>query len=470
MRKHGWFRPHVRGLTAISSTTLREGVGVSAPDFYEDDMTVAFDSIFGALESDRSASLLLLGDSTGNEVDDWFYRMLDEKIAPRFSDLHIMHRLWSDAAQDYSLPTEVQSAASGQRYLTSSDGTEATVRQADMAVSAGTDLEVTIDVSIPDWTPGTDCRLCGVWTTTGNQRSWMVVAYNTGVIQYFWSPDGTNSNNVLSSPHGIANGARKRIRVRHDVNNGAGGHTITIDVAEPNSDTWTNVYNTATGAGTTAVYASTGPLEIFKAGGSFGSSGAKIYDLDLRNGIEGARRSPVMIEDFRAADATKVTPGGAPTLYVYNGSHAGSDISYHDDSLRRARITPMASVQAIFLNHAQNVAFSYASLKQFGTVWATWVDNVRALCPTASIVALNGNPRDPAGTTGPDSLLYQVHAVLGVLQTKGVPVINTQRAYQRALDRGAAFSDLISGVHPTKPAGVNVWLDEVWRLAQQRLS
>lgn len=28
MRKHGWFRPHVRGLTAISSTTLREGVGV----------------------------------------------------------------------------------------------------------------------------------------------------------------------------------------------------------------------------------------------------------------------------------------------------------------------------------------------------------------------------------------------------------------------------------------------------------
>lgn len=28
MRQHGWFRPHVRGLTAISSTTLREGVGV----------------------------------------------------------------------------------------------------------------------------------------------------------------------------------------------------------------------------------------------------------------------------------------------------------------------------------------------------------------------------------------------------------------------------------------------------------
>lgn len=27
MRKHGWFRPHVRGLTAISSTTLREGGG-----------------------------------------------------------------------------------------------------------------------------------------------------------------------------------------------------------------------------------------------------------------------------------------------------------------------------------------------------------------------------------------------------------------------------------------------------------
>ncbi len=27
MRQHGWFRPHVRGLTAISSTTLREGGG-----------------------------------------------------------------------------------------------------------------------------------------------------------------------------------------------------------------------------------------------------------------------------------------------------------------------------------------------------------------------------------------------------------------------------------------------------------
>ncbi len=31
MRKHGWFRPHVRGLTAISSTTLREGGGGYSP-------------------------------------------------------------------------------------------------------------------------------------------------------------------------------------------------------------------------------------------------------------------------------------------------------------------------------------------------------------------------------------------------------------------------------------------------------
>lgn len=86
MRQHGWFRPHVRGLTAISSTTLREGGGDIITSIFADG-TDGFYFDFSKTDRLFQAQGGALADSAGENISvgleshAWAGRTLAAQIA-----------------------------------------------------------------------------------------------------------------------------------------------------------------------------------------------------------------------------------------------------------------------------------------------------------------------------------------------------------------------------------------------------
>lgn len=63
----------------------------------------------------QDATLLLLGDSTGNEETEWFYRTV-QALAAQFPAYTVTYRLWADGTQSYAAPVTLQ-AGTGSRTL-----------------------------------------------------------------------------------------------------------------------------------------------------------------------------------------------------------------------------------------------------------------------------------------------------------------------------------------------------------------
>lgn len=56
-------------------------------------------------------TLTVLSDSTGNNTSDWFYRFVNTKLAPAFTDYYITYRLWNDGTQGYDAPVFFNSSS-----------------------------------------------------------------------------------------------------------------------------------------------------------------------------------------------------------------------------------------------------------------------------------------------------------------------------------------------------------------------
>ena len=55
-------------------------------------------------------------------------------------------------------------------------------------------------------------------------------------------------------------------------------------------------------------------------------------------------------------------------------------------------------------------------------------------------------------------------------QRLNIGCVDTYKAFQLAVAGGATIADLVSdGIHPTAPAGVNVWLNEAWKQLAREL-
>ncbi|MGW1463836.1 carbohydrate binding domain-containing protein [Streptomyces sp. NPDC002308] len=133
-------------------------------------------------------------------------------------------------------------------------------------------------------------EVVGKYVTTGNQRSWRVVIWNSGVVEFLWSPNGTSTVLHTSSvPAPFAPRQRGAIRVTLDVNNGLGGYTVTWYTAPTLSGPWAALGDSVvTTSGVTSIYASTAPLEvgnILVLGYETGAG--RVHGVEVRSGIGG---------------------------------------------------------------------------------------------------------------------------------------------------------------------------------------
>ncbi|URM90424.1 hypothetical protein LUW75_10915 [Streptomyces sp. MRC013] len=167
------------------------------------------------------------------------------------------------------------------------------------------DLDVRIDLSPETWAGGpweTDAiELIGKYRLTSNQRSWRMVLVNNGKLEFVHSTTGSDTHFWQSEPVPHVAGHRGAVRVTLDVNNGAGGHTLTFYTAPSIAGPWT-VLSSETRSGTTSLYASTSPLEVGDLSAlAFEAIGRRIHAAEVRNGIGG---TVVAAPDFTAR-----TPG-----------------------------------------------------------------------------------------------------------------------------------------------------------------
>ncbi|MFJ2200848.1 hypothetical protein [Streptomyces violaceusniger] len=119
-------------------------------------------------------------------------------------------------------------------------------------------------------------------------KAWMFGA-KKGSLYFEWTADGSTVNSVYSTaPLPAGPNARMAVRACFDVDNGAGGYTVTFYTAPSISGTWTQLGEPVTGAGTTRIYDSFASVTVgSQTSFALTPSRGKVHAAQIRNGING---------------------------------------------------------------------------------------------------------------------------------------------------------------------------------------
>jgi hypothetical protein len=155
------------------------------------------------------------------------------------------------------------------------------------------DLDVRVEVSLDDWDPTQAITLAGKYDTAGNQRSWLLAVGGTNrELLLRWSADGAGYLQFGSTvPIPVSPSGRIALRSTLDVDNGAGGRTVTHYTGPGIAGPWIQLGAAGVTAGITSVYAGTAPLEagdvLGADAGVFFPPVGGIHALEVRSGIGG---------------------------------------------------------------------------------------------------------------------------------------------------------------------------------------
>jgi hypothetical protein len=424
-------------------------------------------------EGIEPACLLLQGDSTGNEVTDWFYLAM-QKLAVKYPGYTFQQRLWNHTHQNYSgAVNTIQTGSNGDAYSTTTVDAGWTLNDAEALRITG-DLDVIVKVAATDWTPGMGQVLASKFGNAGD-RGWALGVSNTsGKINLWWSANGTDllggEGSALESSVAptIADGSPLWIRCTLDVDNGASGHDIKYYTSSDGA-TWTQLGTTRTGVGTTSIFASTATMNVGRRAGGGGFVG-KVYRAIIRSGIDGKIiASPDAGLGFPPGTTTmKDAEGntwtipsasgvGSPMVLLLNSSCAGQGVAYSADVARFALQTPIEP-QLSFINYSHNEADAEVTyqteVEALATALLTKYTNTGVVCVTQ-------NPQHSPRTVAN----INAHAI----RNRQIALTAAKNDYG-LIDCYRAIAELNSiatyvqgdGVHPTV-AGFSVWANEAYK-------
>ncbi|MCX5197231.1 hypothetical protein OOK31_25590 [Streptomyces sp. NBC_00249] len=210
-------------------------------------------------------------------------------------------------------------------YLpTGTAGRAATPDHASLDVTG--DLDLRVEVTPSAWGGVTTS---GAWELAGKyglagQRSWLWDFTDLGKVQFFWSVDGTALVNDITPSISLPVGSRAALRVTLDVNNGAGGYTVTHYTAASIAGPWTQFSQTVTTSGTTSIFNSTASVEVGDvAWVGFADRSRRFHAFEMRNGIGGSVvANPVFTA--QASGTTSFTDAAGRTWTTADGGEITS--------------------------------------------------------------------------------------------------------------------------------------------------
>lgn len=163
------------------------------------------------------------------------------------------------------------------------------------------DIDIRFDAYLDSWRDSME--LVTKYKDSTNQRSFWFGLSATGKLFMITSVDGTATIVSGSSQAVPITSGRLAVRCTVDVNNGAGGNTVTFYVSDSLAGTWTQLGTAVVNAGTTSIFNSTTPVYILDSPDSttFGSIiHGRVYGAKILNGIAG---SVAASPDFTAQTA-----------------------------------------------------------------------------------------------------------------------------------------------------------------------
>lgn len=407
-------------------------------------------------------SILLLGDSTGNETTEWFYQLCSY-LAAQFPAYRTTYRLWNDTTQAYDAPTTLGAGSGVDRYATITASSSQNLQCPDSAATSPTgDMSVRCRIRLSDWTPSSTTDIAGKIGSAGN-RSWWFSITTSGFVQFNYSTDGTATANKTSSvATGFADGATGWIRADFATATGNVTFYTAPDSADP---AWTQLGTTQTGSGATPIFDSTSTTQfVGRTGGTWTATGGRAYAMQVYSGTAlvidmNLGTAPNGATTFYDHTGNVWTIAGAPALTgdielaAFNASVAGQNVSYANDGTRFPKLTPYpADVSMISYGHNEGTGLTYAG-------YSTLTTALLAKWSTTGIVPVLQNPETTDGQTQAhiDAHAIRMDVVASLASVNQWPVVDVYRAM---IDDGRALSELIDdGTHPSAE-GEALWFAE----------
>lgn len=402
----------------------------------------------------QSVAIQVLGDSTGNDGDEWV-ALWSQQLAAAYPTWSVHRRLWDDATQAYGQPTVVSTGTAGARYMDCATG--AATRQWPAAASQHLSgvIDVRIKATLSDWSPPTQAILAGR-SGSGGTRGWYFLINTAGVPAFVYSVDGTALVTVFATvPAAIADGSTSWVRAVFTPDDGAGNKT-TAFYKSTDGVTWTQVGTTVTTAGAVTLF---NPTSIgYQIGGvadAVAPIQPRIHEVWISGGGSSAPVVPVLPELWPRVNATSAQIVGAPVLTIVNGSMPGAGISYLGDSTRLPKMTPPFGQVLTILSDSHN------ETSKTGDYWVstydTWRAQVQARLPGAPTVLIAQNPELPASTWSQEHDRRRAD-LLAYARAQRLPLLDVYGAFTAV--SGWETSHMLDSIHPN-PTGSALWMQTV---------
>lgn len=422
------------------------------------------------------ARWVVMGDSTGNETDEWVY-LTAQALADRFPDHAHNHRFWNDTDQQYDQPTVIATGTDGLRHIdTGAAATSMRLEIDDSAASSITgDIDVRVKIDFHGVALTSSADLCGKFGSAPN-RSWRFnVGASAGKLAFAWSEDGTTERSKTSSvnaPAAVYDNGPVWIRATLDVDNGADGCDVDFFYSANGTD-WAQIGDTVTTAGTTSIADTTAKTQFIGRGAGAlqqQSTDFSFYEMEVYGSLDGTNRvvdidvgAMFLRDDDGAATSTfyddmgnavtvtyhnSSTIVGAPRMAWFNGSKSGATLDYHYDETRYPKLI-CGSADMAFISHSHNHA---GNVTTFQAAYKTLTDLLVASNAYMAIVCTLQNPRiNPA--TYIKEHAARMPQIAQFAASQGFALVDT------FADFGDSNLDP-DGLHPSANGGA-VWRDRV---------
>lgn len=206
----------------------------------------------------------------------------------------------------------------------SSDHRASTADHASLDITG--DIDVRFEGRLDTWSPNEVTTLMGKYLEPSDQRSWQLVL-DRGYLQLMWTTAGnlgTLRSSTSTERLNAAPGSKLAVRATLDVDNGAGGRTVTFYTSDSLSGTWTQLGDPVVTGSTTSIFSSSATLDVgqITLSSNPGCTG-RVHKVEVRSGIGG---SVVANPDFTAqavgatsfADAAGRTWTPSPSNLITN--------------------------------------------------------------------------------------------------------------------------------------------------------
>lgn len=415
-------------------------------------------------DANRSAAIQVLSDSTANGVTpsdyDWPH-LLGQKIAALYPAWTVQHRLWNDTNQDFDAPLTIQTGTAGARYLDCDSGTAGLRLDTAASPHISGVIDVRVKVRQATWTPAAGSGF-SAWVVKGSASpaiSWRFGLANSGLLNFFYSTNGTTSTGIGSTANmsaaGVTAGSTKWVRCVFTPDDGGGNRVAQFYTSDDNV-TWTQLGTTVTTAGTVTVFNETTVGYQLGALDTALSPGCDLFEVQIRNGLNGPCVTPCLPDGWGiyGGATTNAQILGAPILTLVNGCNPGSGISYLGDSTRLPKLTPDYGQAVIFTSTSHNETRKMGA--QWLSTYNSWISSIRARLPQGSLIPLTQNPELPAAQYSGMHTQRRLDLIAWA-RSAGLDVIDTYGAFL-ADGRDLATVLLFDNIHPSV-TGAGLWAD-----------